>query len=95
MAPRPTDPNAADANRPMRIRLSQEARERLSGEVQRFFADELDQDLSDFQARRLIDFFVRHLAAPVYNQAIHDARSFVQDKLDDLDGEFYEPEVER
>lgn len=77
---------------PMRIKLLPDARERLSALVRQFFRDELDRELSDFQARRLIDFFVRHLGAPVYNQAIQDARAFLQAKLDDLDGEFYEPE---
>jgi uncharacterized protein (DUF2164 family) len=35
---------------------------------------------------------VRRLGAPIYNQAIQDARGFVQAKLDDLEGEFYEPD---
>ena len=83
-------PRASD--NPMRIKLSEEGRERLIAVIQRFFVEELDHELSDFQARRLIDFFVRHLGAPVYNQAIQDARTFLQAKLDDLDGEFYEPE---
>ncbi len=30
----------------------------------------------------------------VYNQAIQDARAALQSKLDDLEGEFYEPEPE-
>jgi uncharacterized protein (DUF2164 family) len=76
----------------MRIALSEERRERLVEALQRFHADELDQEVSDFQARRLLDFFIRHLGAPVYNQAIQDARGFLQDKLTDLEGEFYEPE---
>ncbi|MDJ0853236.1 MAG: DUF2164 domain-containing protein [Myxococcota bacterium] len=76
----------------MRIRLEPEARERLLAALREFCAQDLDRELSDFQAGRLIDFFVRHLGAPVYNQAIRDARAFVQDKLDDLDGEFHEPE---
>ena len=50
--------------------------------------------LSDFQAERVIEFFLRELGAPVYNQAIGDARAFLQTKLDDLDGEFYEPETQ-
>ena len=79
----------------MRIKLSDEACDRASAAVQRFFVDEFDRELSDFQARRLIDFLLRHLGAPVYNQAIQDARSFLQAKLDDLDGEFYEPEEPR
>jgi uncharacterized protein (DUF2164 family) len=77
---------------PMRIKLSEEGRERLASQVERFFVAEFDRELSGFQAQRLIDFFVRNLGAPVYNQAIQDARSFLISKLDDLDGEFYEPE---
>ena len=87
---------AGSANEnPMRIKLSDEACDRASAAVQRFFVDEFDRELSDFQARRLIDFLLRHLGAPVYNQAIQDARKFLQAKLDDLDGEFYEPEEPR
>ena len=77
---------------PMRIKLSEEGRERLASQVERFFVAEFDRELSGFQAQRLIDFFVRNLGAPVYNQAIQDARSFLISKLDDLEGEFYEPE---
>ena len=76
----------------MKIKLSDDARERITIATQRFFAEDLDNELSDFQAERVIDFFVRHLGARVYNQAIQDARAFLQGKLDDLDGEFYEPE---
>lgn len=77
---------------PMRIRLSEERRERLVAEIRNLFRDEFEREVSDFQARRLLDVLVRHLGAPVYNQAIQDARAAVQTKLDDLEGEFYEPE---
>jgi uncharacterized protein (DUF2164 family) len=60
--------------------------------VQHFVATEFDQELSEFQAQRLLDFFIRHLGAPVYNQAVQDVRAFLQDKVADLDVEFYEPE---
>ena len=76
----------------MRIRLSEERRAALVAAARVFFADELEHELSDFQAERAIDFFIRALGAPVYNQAIQDARGFISDKLDDLSGEFYEPE---
>lgn len=76
---------------PVRINLSDEARERLAAEIGKFFAEELDIGMSEFQSQRLIDFLVRRLGPPVYNQAIQDARQFLQAKLDDLDGEFYEP----
>ena len=43
-------------------------------------------------AQLLLDFFTRELGAPVYNQAIRDAHDYLQEKLVDLSGEFYEPE---
>lgn len=60
--------------------------------IQHFVSTEFDQELSEFQAQQLLDFFVRQLGAPVYNQAVQDVRAFLQDKVSDLDVEFYEPE---
>jgi uncharacterized protein (DUF2164 family) len=77
---------------PMRVKLSQERREGLVAAARSFFTEDLDRELSNFQAERVIDFFIRHLGAPVYNQAVQDVRSLLQTKLDDLDGELYEPE---
>jgi len=81
-----------DASPPMRVKLSEDGRERLVLALRTFFRDDFDLEVSGFQADRLVDFFVRELGAPVYNQAIQDARAFLQQKLDDLEGEFYEPE---
>jgi uncharacterized protein (DUF2164 family) len=75
----------------MRIRLAEERRERLIVEIRAMFTRDFDRPLSDFQARHLLDFFVRHLGPPVYNQAVQDVRSALQTKLDDLEGELYEP----
>ena len=77
----------------MRIQLSEERRELLSAAIQQMFLEEFERDLSEFQAQRLIDFFMSQLGPPVYNQAIQDARAYIQLKLDDLDGEVYEPET--
>ena len=76
----------------MRIRLSEERRTDLMESLARFFENELDVELSEFQASRLIDFLVRELGAPIYNQAVQDARRFLEEKLTDLEGEFFEPE---
>ena len=76
----------------MRIELAGERRARMIRGVQRFFSERLDEELSEFQAELVIDFFVKELGAPVYNQAIRDAHAFLEDKLQDLEGEFYEPD---
>jgi uncharacterized protein (DUF2164 family) len=77
---------------PLRIRLAEERRARLIRSIKRYFLEHFDEELSDFRAQSLLDFFVKELGAPVYNQAIGDAYAFIQDKLSDLEGEFYEPE---
>jgi uncharacterized protein (DUF2164 family) len=76
----------------MRIRLEGERRENVVQAVRDFFRQSFDEELSDYRARKLVDFFVKALGAPVYNQAIRDARGFMLEKLEDLEGEFYEPE---
>jgi len=81
-----------DAVGSMHMKLSEERRAILINAVQRLFLDEFERDLSEFQASRLIEFFLGQLGPPVYNQGVHDARAHIQLKLEDLDGEVYEPE---
>jgi uncharacterized protein (DUF2164 family) len=76
----------------MRIQLTDERRERMLRSINKFLEEKLDQPIGDLAAERLLEFLVKELGAPVYNQAIQDARKFLQDKLDDLEGEFYEPD---
>jgi uncharacterized protein (DUF2164 family) len=76
----------------MHVELSGDRRDGIVRSVRQFFEEQLDLALSDFQAERVVDFFVKELGAPVYNQAIRDAHGFLQEKLQDLEGEFYEPE---
>ena len=76
----------------MRIQIDGERRKDLLREIEGYFSDEFDEDISAFQAEGLLDFFVEKLGPPVYNQAIRDAHAFLQDKLADLEGDFYEPE---
>jgi uncharacterized protein (DUF2164 family) len=85
-------PTRRPAARPTRIKLSDERRADLVAMIQHFVRTDLDQELSEFQAAQLLDFFVRHLGAPIYNQAVQDVRGFLQEKVGDLDVEFYEPE---
>ncbi|MDH5589608.1 MAG: DUF2164 domain-containing protein [Gemmatimonadota bacterium] len=76
----------------MGIRIDDARRERLIRELRTFFQDQFDEDLTEFRAAQVLDFFLEALGPQVYNQAVHDARRYLQEKLDDLDGEVYEPE---
>lgn len=76
----------------MRIQLSDERRDYLLREIQTHFREQHGEEIGQLKAMLLLDFFIKKLGPPVYNQAIQDARGFVQDKLVDLEGDFYEPE---
>ncbi len=79
----------------MRIELSDERRDDLVRAIQVYFRDQHDDDIGALKASLILDFFVKQLGPPVYNQAIRDAHGFLQDKLVDLEGDFYEPEEDR
>ncbi len=81
-------------HRPTHVKLTDERRERVLAATSRFFAETFDDQLSDFRREALLDFFIKELGAPVYNQAIQDVRAAMQEKLQDLEGEFWEPESE-
>jgi uncharacterized protein (DUF2164 family) len=77
----------------MGIKLSDEKQSALLLALTRLYHSEFDEDLSEFQAQRVLEFALQHLGPALYNQGIQDARTFMGEKLDDLDAEFYEPEI--
>jgi uncharacterized protein (DUF2164 family) len=78
----------------MHIELTDDRRLAILSALRRLFAEEFDEELSEFRAERVLELFVAHLGPAVYNQAIQDARGFLQERLDDLDAVFYEPSPE-
>lgn len=75
----------------MTIKLSDERRDQLVRSLEGFYIQEFDETLSAFRAGQLVDFFLETVAPHVYNQAVQDARAFMQRKLDELDGEVAAP----
>ena len=76
----------------MRFELDDDRRARLVAGLRALHREEFDEDLSEFRAARLLEHLVAHLGPPIYNQALQDARGYLQERLDDLDAEFYEPD---
>ena len=76
----------------MRIELTDERKAKMVVAIQSSFRENLDDEIGELGAQLLLEFFMRELGAPVYNQAIRDAHDFLEEKLVDLSGEFYEPE---
>ncbi len=76
----------------MAITIDERRRALLVERLRTLFREEFDEELSPFRGGQVLDFFLAELGPQVYNQAVQDARKFLQERLDDLDAEVYEPD---
>ena len=76
----------------MAIELKPEIRKQALASIRKYCREQLDLDADDIQAISLLEFFLKEIAPTVYNDAIAEAQTFVQDRLADLEGSCYEPE---
>lgn len=77
----------------MSIVLKTETRRALIASIRRYAEENLDEDMGDLKAELLLDFCLREIGPTIYNTAISDARSFLTDRLADLESTCYEPEM--
>ena len=77
----------------MAIRMESDRREELLERLRGFWLEEFDEELSAFRAERILDFVMEAIGPAVFNQGVLDARRWMQSRLDDLEGEVWEPEA--
>ena len=70
----------------MAIKLTNETEKRLIASIKRYAEENLDEDIGDLKASLFLDFCLREIGPSVYNQAIADAQTYLQERLIDLDG---------
>jgi uncharacterized protein (DUF2164 family) len=75
------------------IALSDETTKKLVTSIRRFFAEEREEEIGELQARLLLDFILEEIGPSVYNSAIADAQTFMRDRVADLDGACFRPEL--
>lgn len=76
----------------MSIKLDKDTEDRLVASIRRYFDANMDESIGDLPARMLLDFLVRELGPSIYNKAIADAQSTMQERIAELDVHCYEPE---
>lgn len=76
----------------MEITLNEVRKKELIEQVQSYFRQEHDELIGDLKAEMLVEFFISKLGPKIYNQAISDANTFIQEKLIDLESILYIPE---
>jgi uncharacterized protein (DUF2164 family) len=76
----------------MTIKLSKVTKQQLIKSIKQYFEEEINEEIGDLKASRFLDFCLQEICPSVYNRAIIDARSFIENKLSDLEDICYEPE---
>lgn len=66
------------------IELSKEDKDKAILEIQNYFLNERDEEIGSLQGLLLLDFFLENIGTIVYNKALEDAKSYVEDKLQDI-----------
>lgn len=69
----------------MEIHLNKELEKKCISSIQQYFTENLGGDIGELKAFLLLRFFTEEIAPSVYNMAIGDAQSFLQEKLGDLE----------
>ena len=71
---------------PPPIALSDADRARAIASLRTYAAQELDESLGDLKAGLLLDYVLAEFGPTIYNQAIADARRYMEERAADLDG---------
>lgn len=78
----------------MSIELSKQARDEAIASIQHYFERNLPDPIGELPAGLLLNFFVEEIGPVIYNQAIKDAQTRMQQRVADLDGELFEDEFQ-
>ena len=78
----------------MSIKFQKDTEKYLLVSIKRFVAENMETEIGDLKASLFLEFCVREIGPSIYNQAIADAQSYIQEKTADLGGNRYEAEFD-
>ncbi|GAB4460068.1 MAG: hypothetical protein OHK0029_23490 [Armatimonadaceae bacterium] len=76
----------------MRMELKKEAHAEALASLKQFYEQNRKESLGNMEAEELLDFFLEELGPLIYNHAVADAQSRMQQAVLDLSGDLYEEE---
>ncbi len=74
------------------ISIPDAARKQAIASIKHFVADTLDQEIGDLKAGLFLDYILKEHGPTIYNQALFDARTFMEERAADIEGMGYQPE---
>jgi len=76
------------------IELSKQTRADAITSIQRYFEENMPEPVGNLAAGLLLNYFLEEVGPAIYNQAIADAQTRIQQRLSDLEGELFAPEFQ-
>ena len=76
------------------ITISAPARKQAVASIRQYFADEMTEEIGDLKAALVLDYFLTEIGPVVYNQAIADAKAFMDERAADLSATCYHKEFQ-
>lgn len=76
----------------MDIKLPKNQEQRLAASMRRFLQEELGEAAGDLKAALLLRFVLEEIAPAVYNQAVADARDYLQERVQDMENVLFAQE---
>lgn len=74
----------------VRIKLSDGEKEKLNSEIKAFYLDVRGEEIGLIEQMQLLDLFEEKMAPVIYNRALDDAKRWFVQRMDNMDGDFYE-----
>jgi uncharacterized protein (DUF2164 family) len=78
----------------MNIEIPKQTRAQAIASIQRYFEENMPEPVGDLAAGLLLNFFLEEVGPVIYNQAITDAQTRLQQRVADLSGELYADEFQ-
>jgi uncharacterized protein (DUF2164 family) len=76
------------------MELTKETRAQAITSIQRYFEENMAEPIGNLPAGQLLDFFLEEVGPVIYNHAITDAQTRLQQRVMDLNGELFEDEFQ-
>lgn len=76
------------------IELSKQVRADAISSIQRYFEESMPEPIGELAAGLLLSFFIEEIGPVIYNHAISQAQTRMQQRVSDLNGELYTDEFQ-
>lgn len=76
----------------MEITLTKDIEKKLATSIKRYVSENIDADFGELQSSLFLKFCLEEIGSAIYNQAISDAQTYMQEKALDMENSCFAPD---